>query len=305
MEPSRQSTVMLGNVVNTMIIRGCAIQYLGSGESTEVAQHRLFEIIYCRQGTPSVIEQGCVYVLKPGDWFVVKKGMVHHMFNNCDTTSSCLHLHVDIDLPHVRSALQSSRFGHYYSLNTAQPTKLPALAQELEQLFQTVLKADICPARNMHILPEEHILTLEACALLIVRELYALNQKQKIDTIQSSSELTSYEYELAARIRNEIENIFASSSEPISLVSRRLGFSAAHCSRIFKIAFGSSPRDFVTNLKIRKSKELIVSTTLSMEDIAAQLGYASAKSFSRQFQRWTGIAPTRLRPKLAQHTFNN
>lgn len=62
-------------------------------------------------------------------------------------------------------------------------------------------------------------------------------------------------------------------------LSRRL----RHC--------GTSYRELVEEARRRDSLRLLAGENLSIAEIAARLGYASAANFSRAFQRWTGHYP--------------
>jgi AraC-like DNA-binding protein len=41
--------------------------------------------------------------------------------------------------------------------------------------------------------------------------------------------------------------------------------------------------------------EMLLDTSLTVEQIAAELGYAETSSFTRAFTRWTGLPPSRYR----------
>uniref|UniRef100_UPI00403F3826 helix-turn-helix domain-containing protein n=1 Tax=Paenibacillus sp. FSL R7-0163 TaxID=2954530 RepID=UPI00403F3826 len=58
-----------------------------------------------------------------------------------------------------------------------------------------------------------------------------------------------------------------------------------------------SPRQYITNLRLKKSKHLLLHTDLKIQMISEQLGFASQSHFSRQFKRWTGVSPLNYRPK--------
>ncbi len=53
--------------------------------------------------------------------------------------------------------------------------------------------------------------------------------------------------------------------------------------------------ELVENIRRNLAIEYLKTTALSLEDIAARLGYADAPSFSHAFKRWTGAAPGSLR----------
>jgi AraC-like DNA-binding protein len=69
------------------------------------------------------------------------------------------------------------------------------------------------------------------------------------------------------------------------------------CTKIFTQVYGISPRQYVSELKLKQAKELLVLTDVTVEEIARRLGFSSVHHFSRQFHRWTGKPPSHFRPK--------
>ena len=57
----------------------------------------------------------------------------------------------------------------------------------------------------------------------------------------------------------------------------------------------TSYHELVENIRRNLAIEYLKTTALSLEDIAARLGYADAPSFSHAFKRWTGSPPGALR----------
>ena len=50
--------------------------------------------------------------------------------------------------------------------------------------------------------------------------------------------------------------------------------------------------DYLTELRISKSKELLCADELSVQDVAEQVGYRDLKYFSRLFKKLTGVSPS-------------
>lgn len=58
---------------------------------------------------------------------------------------------------------------------------------------------------------------------------------------------------------------------------------------------GQSFRDLLAQARHAKARELLSQTTLPVEAVAQQLGYAEAAAFTRAFQRWQGMTPSAWR----------
>ncbi len=87
--------------------------------------------------------------------------------------------------------------------------------------------------------------------------------------------------------------------EPVSRsdLARQFKVSPAHISRTFHAATGLSLSEYRARQRIDYALEQLRSSQESITDIAYNCGFASVRSFNRQFQRITGQAPRDLRRK--------
>ena len=75
-------------------------------------------------------------------------------------------------------------------------------------------------------------------------------------------------------------------------VSSAVGFNATYFSALFKKETGQNFMDYLTELRINKSKELLCRDALSVQDVAERVGYRDLKYFSRLFKKNTGVSPS-------------
>lgn len=68
-----------------------------------------------------------------------------------------------------------------------------------------------------------------------------------------------------------------------------------HFSRLFTTAFGETPHEFVTRVRIDEAKRLLLSENRSVTDICFNVGYESLGSFSSRFRSLTGLSPAAFR----------
>lgn len=88
------------------------------------------------------------------------------------------------------------------------------------------------------------------------------------------------------------------SRETVAAVTAGLGYSASSCNRIFRSVYGMSPRQYLSALKLKKAKLLLMEPELSVEAVSIRLGYKDIAHFSRQFKRWTGESPGKFRARF-------
>ncbi|MCX7926363.1 MAG: helix-turn-helix domain-containing protein [Fimbriimonadales bacterium] len=110
-----------------------------------------------------------------------------------------------------------------------------------------------------------------------------------------------------ARLRTALEYLQSHLSEPDALqkVSERLCVSPRQCQRLFRVAMGCSPSEYLTELRLRRAATLLVSTNLSVSEIALEVGYLSLSHFSRVFRERYGKTPRAFRqsPTLSVEEF--
>ncbi len=70
------------------------------------------------------------------------------------------------------------------------------------------------------------------------------------------------------------------------------GISTVYFRKLFTEVYGTSPINFVIDMRIKKAKEMLRSDYSSITDIAFSLGYLNIYDFSRDFKKHTGISPS-------------
>ena len=74
-----------------------------------------------------------------------------------------------------------------------------------------------------------------------------------------------------------------------------LGISGSHGARLFKKHVGLGIREYATRTRLAAATDKLKTTTLSIKEIAADLGYRSQTDLSRQFKQWFCLSPTEFR----------
>jgi AraC family transcriptional regulator len=135
-------------------------------------------------------------------------------------------------------------------------------------------------------------LLFQANVMAVISEYIKLIEKNS--QAAQEADFTKQQFEIADEMKALLEkNVFGSLN--INDISEVLGYSRSHCTRIFTQVYGSSPRQYYTNLKIKKAKELLLLTNKGIDEISSELGFSSLFHFSRQFKRWTSKSPSEYR----------
>ena len=104
-------------------------------------------------------------------------------------------------------------------------------------------------------------------------------------------EYATYGYLMRAR-----DWMAANHSRRITLAEAadQAGFSPFHFQRQFARAFGETPLEFLTRIRLENAKKMLRAGA-PVSEICLDLGYASLSSFSTLFRREVGIAPSEFR----------
>ena len=78
------------------------------------------------------------------------------------------------------------------------------------------------------------------------------------------------------------------------------GIGETYYRNIFIAVFNMPPAKYIQSYRIDKAKELLVSTTLSLEEIATKVGFANSSYLCKVFKSTTGMTPLAFSQK-ARH----
>jgi AraC-like DNA-binding protein len=83
-------------------------------------------------------------------------------------------------------------------------------------------------------------------------------------------------------------------------LARRAGMSRFHFLRRWKEAFGVTPHEDLTRLRIARAKELLWRQRASVTDVCLEVGFSSLGSFSTLFAERVGCPPSAWRRRYVQ-----
>ncbi len=78
-------------------------------------------------------------------------------------------------------------------------------------------------------------------------------------------------------------------------LAEKCGISEIYFRQLFGRRFGISPKQYIIDMRIRKAKQLLLSSAVSAAQIAEQCGFTNPYHFSRTFKSVTGLTPTAYR----------
>ena len=105
---------------------------------------------------------------------------------------------------------------------------------------------------------------------------------------------------LDPRIRKAMDFLTAHVAEPFSeeSLARAAGLSASHLRHLFRAQAGDSPRQFHELQRLRRAKDLLAMSRLTVGEIAHDLGFDNPFYFTLRFKKYTGENPTAFRKRV-------
>jgi AraC family transcriptional regulator len=136
----------------------------------------------------------------------------------------------------------------------------------------------------------------EQLHLLMLRVLESQQRVQReVDAMPAARKATREE--LYRRLHVARDYAAAHFHGPVSLgdMGREAGLSPNHLLRTFRRAFGQTPHQYLTDLRLEQARRLLAGSDAPVTDICLAVGFESLGSFSWLFRQRFGLAPTHYR----------
>lgn len=142
-------------------------------------------------------------------------------------------------------------------------------AEEADVVAQYRLLVDMTAAQDLR----------QQCGILIrtLRAYEESEQRQKSDKV--------------SRALRFIEENYADPGICAEMIGDNLGVSASYVSRMLRQNTGMGVVDHIHASRLRRAKELLSTTELSLDDIAQQVGFSSRFTLTRSFKRYEEMTP--------------
>lgn len=285
---------MLPDMESTFRVYAAHIRTVTKEWAYEEHSHPLFELNVVLSGAQKMMVNGQVYVQQAGDIMLLLPEDVHQSeaVGEDDLCYYCLHFNVDDRIVRERLFRLINRF---YS---AEHGLTKAILPSLEQLVMITTQVDSAKIDNK-------MRTLSIIFGLFASISEYVSEQMLVSRIGKSND------DVAAFIAERLERLVSSSNEDslnnimtyneqgdVAAVIADTGYSASSCNRRFHEVYGMSPRQYLSSLKLKRAKLLLMNPQLSIEHISIILGYKDIAHFSRQFKRWTGEPPGKFRARF-------
>ena len=229
--------------------------------------HHNIELTVCTEGALQVYCNGQTKTLHYGDIMVAFPNDVHAYINTEFGKGIML-----IFNPNISEVLKNKINDHTYDNFASDNTLIPLLT-ELYTEFMSKNSSFLMMYGYLHIILDS-----------VLKHLPHSTNKQPIE-IDLFSKALKY--------------ISCNYTNPLTLkaLSKYLGVSQYHLSRIFSEKIPGGFCGYIQNLRIEYAKELLENTKLSIYEILLESGFTNQRTFNRVFKNITGLTPSEFRNK--------
>lgn len=224
-----------------------------------------YELIFMLEGTAFIEENGEKFILNKNDMLILEPGIYHGGFDESTGKTAFYWFHYKSDMPLPFKFLSGVE------------------TYDIKHLLKQLL-------HHAHTLPVDTV-TVDAAALLIYSELVRCNTENCGETALLHE---IYEYTRINALAVTVKD-----------VAEHFGYNPDYISRIFKKRFKTGLKEFIAICRINIARDLLLSTNLSVKQIAARLNYENENAFIKFFMYHEKISPRAFRDRFYNTSINN
>lgn len=271
------------------------LEYLyGKGCMVDAHFHDYIEILYCTEGNFEAFLNGVSYKFNKGEMIIINSNEIHSVYSCGEGENKYVVVKV---LPGLlygneQSIAEAKYFLLFMSGNTTQQkvfpsykidnTDLPAAFTEIEKEF-TAKKYGFELSVKLNIFK---------IFLYIVRE-YEKNGNAISSTIDENVA------QHLCNVLDYMENNYADSIN-MKQAAEMCFMSYNYFSKVFKKFIGKSFNEYLIDIRLLHAKRLLVSSNISITEIALNTGFGTTSYFIEAFKKRTGSTPMRFRKTSKQ-----
>lgn len=240
---------------------------VGGGVSSSLHWHEAVELLYCREGSGTVVSDGERIPLSVGELAVVNANHLHAVYSEQLCRYDCLiaspALFAGLDIPadaQLRSLVQDERFERIFArideeLHAARPCYRAAVRAAIIELY-----------------------------ILLCRE-YAQGTPER-ETGRADNRLKLCKQVIAFLRRHYAEEL------SIDDICRTVGFSKYYLCHTFKEMTGQTVVGYLNFLRCQNARSLLATGEYNISESAQACGFHNLSYFTRTYKRQMGALPS-------------
>ena len=238
-----------------------------------------YELILVRTGTLVLGEETTVFALEQGDTLILWPGRVHRGVAPYASNTSFYWVHFHLESKVIDSGEEGASIPQHYRL----PEPL-----RLTELFLRFLDD-----QERQRLDRDYASTLVKLMLFEI----ALQNSPHFSAERRSQSLATQAQRLITR----------NFREPLStsLIARKLHRNPDYLGRVYRQTYGCNPTEGIHRARMKHAKNLLLLTSMNVDEIALACGYEDSDYFRKVFRRFFDMQPRRFRTLHVKQHLNS
>lgn len=240
-------------------------------DSNFLHKHEAAEILFIQDGTANFVHNGQTLTITRGDLLLINSNMEHGILSNPND-----HLK-GFSLTFSKLQIDSLPKGHIIQSEASPLLKVQehhiTIKKYIEDIYEEYHNNDLGSDEIISLL-------LKTLIIKILRIMFSTNSGQNTS--------------ISEKVKKYITENF---NRDLSLteLANVVFVNPYHLAHTFKDETGISPIQYLITYRIEVAKTMLLSTNLSIREIASNVGYPNANYFNLLFKKFTGYSPGKFR----------
>ncbi len=252
--------------------------------------HEHFEIIVMKEGTAEFRIDSFSYETFPGDVLIVPSGGLHVGYSTSSGPNTYISIVFNASL--MADLLHDPVFVQYVKPFTEGRIRFPILLDRKDESLSPIRTLLQQVIEEFHDKQPAYPLIVKSYLLLVFTLLARIYSPEKLQERPSQSLLYNRD-----RFKPLIHQLETNHSEKLTLqqAAKMVNLNPYHFCKLFKKLTGRTFVEYSNMCRMREADSLLRGTSLSVTEIAAQVGYGNPNYFTKLFKQFMGITPSEAR----------
>ena len=256
----------------------CRKHHFKDGYISRPHWHGFVELEFFIVGTGTHNYNGTTFQIKPGDAWILSTDDSHQL--NLDKGMRSINIALDPDILHEKLRKHLSMFHPLHCTFNEEESR--GFLEKMEILW--------------HEQETQELLSRVKAVSVVNDMLVDIARKSSTETIPIHNSLVN---DMANYLQSNYKNNIS-----LTELARIFSFTPNYCGPLFKQMTGITFNDYLNNLRVKHACKLLLSSNLSIREIAYDSGFNSLEYFYSTFKKFYGITPAKYR-KLTPKEMSN
>lgn len=247
----------------------CRKHYFKDGYVSRPHWHGFVELEFFIEGTGTHIYNGTTFQIKPGDAWILSTDDSHQL--NLDKGMKSINIALDPDILHEKLRKHLSMFHPLHCTFNKEESR--GFLEKVEILW--------------HEQETQELLSRVKAVSVVNDMLVDIARKSSTETIPVHNSLVN---DMANYLQSNYKNNIS-----LTELAHIFSFTPNYCGHLFKQMTGITFNDYLNNLRVKHACKLLLSSNLSIREIAFDSGFNSLEYFYTTFKKFYGITPAKYR----------